>query len=95
MTKRKANNTTRIESLERQVDWVVKEAFQTLADSVAEQASACQAMLKVLAQVHPEKRMVKVQDAEGRVYYEFRDIAEIEAAKTANEEVLNVDTKDE
>lgn len=74
-------NTQRIERLENKVEWLVGDAFQTLANSVAEQASACQAMLKLLAELHPDRRMVKCATEDGRVFYEFKLISEIEAAK--------------
>lgn len=73
----------RIAILENRVDWVVHEAFQTLANSVAEQASACQAVLKVLADLHPDRRMVKCATEDGRVFYEFKTIEEIEAQAAA------------
>lgn len=83
--KRVSNTTKRIEALEQQVDWLAKKAFQTVADSVAEQASACQAMIKVLADLHPDRRMVKCVTAEGAAFYEFRLISEIEAEREAKE----------
>lgn len=79
------NHSERLDRVENRLDWVVQEAFQTLANSVAEQASACQAMLKLLAELHPDRRMVKMADDKGRVYYEFKTIAELEAMKAEGE----------
>lgn len=72
------NHSERLDRLENRLEWVIGEAFQTLADSVAEQASACQAVLKVLAELHPDRRMVKCQAPDGRVFYEFKTVAELE-----------------
>lgn len=93
--KKPRTHDQRIASLEAQVDWVVKEAFQTLADSVAEQASACQAMIKVLADLHPERRMVKCVTPEGAAFYQFRLISEIEAERKQKEEAANVTNENE
>lgn len=88
-------NTDRIARLENKVEWLVGEAFQTLADSVAEQASACQAMLKVLAELHPDRRMVKCRADNGAVFYEFKTIAEIEAAKAEGQEVKQLEVNED
>lgn len=81
---RKLTNNERIALLENRVQFLL-DAFQTVGDSVAEQASACQAMLKVLADLHPDRRMVKCVTEEGRVFYEFKTAEEIEAAKAAGQ----------
>lgn len=73
------NHSERLDRIENRLDWVISEAFQTLANSVAEQASACQAMLKVLADLHPDRRMVKCATEDGRVFYEFKTLEQIEA----------------
>lgn len=92
---RKLGNTTeRLISVENKIDWLLNEAFQTLADSVAEQASACQAMLKVLAELHPDRRMVKCVTPEGAAFYEFKTLEEIEAQKAKGEAVAPMEAND-
>lgn len=77
--KRLGTSLERIARLEDRVEWVIQDAFQTLANSVAEQASACQAVLKVLADLYPDRRMVKCVSNDGRVFYEFKTLEQIEA----------------
>ncbi len=89
--KRKLTQEQRIANLEKQVKWLSETAFQTVADSVAEQASACQAMLKVLADLHPDRRMVAMVTEDGRKFYEFRLISEIEADRAARAAQTEVD----
>lgn len=67
----------RLDNVEEKIRFILQEAFQLLADSVAEQASACQAMLKVLQELHPDRQMVKCQAEDGRVFYEFKKVADI------------------
>lgn len=87
---RKLTNNQRIEILENRVGFLL-ESFQTVADSVAEQASACQAMIKVLKDLHPDRTMVKMVTPEGAAFYEFKTFDELDQMSADGHDVVPVE----